>query len=314
MTKSALIFPGQGAQAVGMGRDVAEASRAARDVYERAADVLGWDVAGLCFEGPAAALEKTDVQQPAIFVTSVAIWEAYKEAGNTLDAFSCAAGLSLGEYSALHVAGTIGFDDALRLVCRRGELMQQAAEQSPGGMVSIVGGDEVVVNRLCDKARQGGVLNPANFNCPGQTVIAGDKQACERAVALAAEFELRAVPLAVAGAFHSPLMQSAADGLEDALSGSRMFTPRIPVMSNVTADVHVEANSIRDLLCRQLTSPVLWQRCIERMIADGVERFVEIGPGRVLTGLMRKISRAVTCVNVSTAGGMNAAQGVGAAS
>jgi len=299
--KTAVIFPGQGSQSVGMGRDVAESSAAARGVFDRANDVLGFDLARVCFDGPAAELERTDVQQPAIFVTSVAIWEAWLEAGGARETFVCSGGLSLGEYTALHVAGAVSFEDALRLVRRRGELMQQAALASPSGMVSLVGADEAMARALCDRARGGDVLAPANFNCPGQIVIAGDRAACERATALAGEVGCRAVPLAVAGAFHTPLMQTAADGLRPALERTPFTTPGMRVIANVDAEYHRDPTSMRDSLRRQVTQPVLWQRCIERMIADGVERFVEIGPGRVLTGLMRKINRNVPCVNVSTA-------------
>ncbi|MEK7731212.1 MAG: ACP S-malonyltransferase, partial [Planctomycetota bacterium] len=246
-------------------------------------------------------LERTDVQQPAIFVTNVAIWEAWLEAGASRESVTHCGGLSLGEYTALHVAGAVSFEDALRLVRRRGELMQQAAFASPSGMVSLVGADEAAARALCERARGGDVLAPANFNCPGQIVIAGSRSACERAVALAGEFQCRAVPLAVAGAFHSPLMQSAADGLEPVLEQTRFTTPRMKVIANVDAEYHRDPGSIRDSLRRQVTQPVLWQRCVERIMEDGVGQFVEIGPGRILTGLMRKINRNVPCANVSTA-------------
>jgi len=301
MGSTALIFPGQGAQAVGMGRDLAAGSARARRVFDRSNEILGFDLAKLCFEGPTDRLEQTDIQQPAIFVTSIAIWEAFLEAGGTIDTFGRTGGLSLGEYTALHVAGAVAFEDALRLVRRRGELMQAAAVAQPSSMVSLVGADEKTAEALCAKARGGEVLSPANFNCPGQIVIAGSKKACERAVSLADEFGCRAVPLAVAGAFHTSLMAPAADGLGLVLERTKFTTPRIPVVANVNAGYHGHADSIRASLQSQVTHPVLWQRCIERMIADGCDRFVEIGPGRVLTGLMRKISRSVTAVNVGNA-------------
>ena len=300
MAKTALIFPGQGAQSVGMAKDVAEMSAAARLVFDRAGEVLGFDIAKLCFEGPAEDLEKTDVQQPAIFVTGVAIWAAYVEAGGCRADFSWAGGLSLGEYTALHVAGAVDFEDALRLVHRRGELMQQAALATPSGMVSLVGGDEENARALCEQARDGEVLAPANFNCPGQVVISGSKGACERAVACSADFGVRAFPLAVAGAFHSPLMKAAADGLLPILQETVFTTPQISVIANVDAKPHGEPEAIRNTLMKQVTEPVLWERCIKQMIVTGVERFVEIGPGRVLTGLLRKIDRKTPCVNVST--------------
>jgi [acyl-carrier-protein] S-malonyltransferase len=283
-----------------MGKDVAEASPAARAVFQRANDVLDFDVRGLCFEGPAKKLEQTDIQQPAIFVTSVAIWEAFLEAGGTVEQFACTGGLSLGEYTALHIAEAITFEDGLRLVHRRGQLMQDASMASPSGMVSLIGADEAAATALCDKARGPDVLAPANFNCPGQTVISGSRAACDRALGLAEDFNCRAVALPVAGAFHSPLMEPAASGLWPVLQETHFAEPAVPVIANVDAAFHDDTAAIRESLRRQVTQPVLWRRCIEHMIAEGVERFVEVGPGRVLTGLMRKINRKMAAVNVST--------------
>lgn len=283
-----------------MGRDVARSSSGAREVFDRACDLLGFDLTSACFEGPAERLEQTDVQQPAIFVTSVAIWQAVLEAGGTLEAFALAGGLSLGEYTALHVAGALSFEDALLLVRRRGELMQNAALRHPGAMVSLLGCDAHVAQTLCEQVREGEVLVPANLNCPGQVVISGSRQACNRAVERAAEFGCRAVPLPVAGAFHSPLMAPAADGLMPVLEQTPFGAPAVPVVANVDASPHGDAGAIRRSLVRQLTEPVYWQRCVERMIEEGVRRFVEIGPGRVLTGLVRKISRHVSVLNVSS--------------
>jgi [acyl-carrier-protein] S-malonyltransferase len=251
-------------------------------------------------------LTRTDVQQPAIFVTSVAIWNALLERGVSAEyLLSATAGLSLGEYTALHVAGAIGFEDALRLVRRRGELMQEAATASPSGMASIIGGDEASVAALCEEAAGGEVLVPANFNCPGQIVISGSIAACERAVELASKHGVRAVMLKVAGAFHSPLMQSAADRLAEVLKQTPMNEPRHPVFANVDASPHQGPDIIRDALARQVTHAVRWQQSIERMIKQGVDTFIEIGPGRVLMGLMRKIDRSVKTVNVSTAEGLD---------
>ena len=293
MSKTAVIFPGQGAQCVGMGRDVAQRSDRGRAVFRRATQILGFNIEAICFDGPAERLEQTDIQQPAIFVTSVALWEAFLEAGGRIDQFSFAAGLSLGEYTALHAAGALSFEDALELVQRRGRLMQEAATIHQGAMVSVIGGTEDSVLALCEQARQGDeVLAPANFNCPGQIVVSGSAGACDRAVALAEEYECRAVPLKVAGAFHSRLMESAAVGLRPVLERTTFTTPRIPVVANVDAGYHGSAPSIRDSLARQVIEPVLWQRCIERMMGDGVDEFVEMGPGRVLTGLMRRINRS----------------------
>ncbi len=289
-----------------MGKDVAAASSAAASVFRRADDMLGFELSKACFEGPECDLTRTDIQQPAIFVTSVAIWEALLERGVRADALlgSCA-GLSLGEYTALHVAGSLGFEEALKLVRRRGELMQEAAAAGPGGMVSIIGGDRATVEALCADAAGDDALVAANYNCPGQIVISGAAAACERAVAAAANHGLRAVMLKVAGAFHSPLMAAAADGLRAVLEATPIAPPRCPVIANVDASPHTEANAIRDALRRQVTSAVRWQQSIERLIEQGFDCFVEIGPGRVLTGLMRKINRKVQAVNVSNVAGLD---------
>jgi len=300
MGQTAAIFPGQGAQKVGMGRDVVEASPRAKSIFDQANELLGFDLAGVCFTGPAEELEKTDIQQPAIFVTSVAIWEAFIEAGGQRSSFARAGGLSLGEYTGLCAAGAVSFEDALRLVYRRGQLMQEASVASPSGMVSLIGADEAIAGDLCEKVRGDEVLVPANFNCPGQVVISGSKAACERAVELADSVGCRGVQLPVAGAFHSPFMASAANGLTPVLKETLFTEPEFPVVANVDGQYHTNADSIRDSLRRQVTEPVLWQRCIERMIEDGVDRFVELGPGRVLTGLMRKINRKIPVINVST--------------
>jgi [acyl-carrier-protein] S-malonyltransferase len=283
-----------------MGRDVAAASGAARQVYERASSVLGFDLAGLCFDGPAERLEQTDVQQPAILVTSLALWAALQERG-VADGFDFAAGLSLGEYTALHVCGAVAFEDVVRLVHQRGCYMQEAARASASGMVSLMGLEPGDVEQLCREAARGQVLQPANFNCPGQIVVSGDASACDRLVAAVEAGRGKAVKLKVAGAFHSPLMQPAAVRLQAALAATAFGPARPPVLSNVDARPHGTADQIRDRLQRQLCSPVRWQECIERLIAEGIEEFVEIGPGRTLTGMMRKIDRGKTAINVSTA-------------
>jgi [acyl-carrier-protein] S-malonyltransferase len=282
-----------------MGRDVAETSVGARKIFDRANEVVGYDLACICFDGPADQLERTDIQQPAIFVASVAIWTAFTETGGGREQFARMGGLSLGEYTALHVAGALTFEDALRLVRRRGELMQQASVAVPSGMASLIGAEEAAARALCDKARGDDVLGPANFNCPGQIVISGHKVACERALALAGEFGCRAIALPVAGAFHSALMEPAADGLWTTLKQTHFSTPAVPVIANVDCEYHRDPGGLRESLKRQLTQPVLWQRCVERMIEEGCDRFAEIGPGRALTGMMRKINRQVQAINLS---------------
>lgn len=305
MSKTAIIFPGQGAQQVGMCKDVYETSEAAREVFARANDILGADLANMVLNGPAEKLDTTQWSQPAIFVTSVAVWHALKAAG-IADELSAGAmaGLSLGEYTSLHLAGWISFDDGLRLVAERGRLMQAAAEASVGGMVSIMGADEETTNRICADAAQGETLAPANFNCPGQIVISGSKSACERALKVAENHGARAVPLNVAGAFHSALMGPAVEGLWKTLQNTKITPGQIPVVANVSAGYYDGPESVRASLREQVAKPIRWQASIERLIADGYDRFAEVGPGRVLTGLMRKINRSVTATNYSSAASM----------
>lgn len=299
---TAFIFPGQGSQLVGMGKDLAQANEHAARIFEQANDILGFDLSALCFDGPAERLEATDVQQPAILTTSAAIWAAMTDGGKRTLASSAVAGLSLGEYTALYVAGSLQFADALKLVHQRGKFMQEAAEASPGGMVSILGLAAEDVAELCRRAAEGEVLAPANYNCPGQIVISGAKSACERACQLIEESgKGRAVTLKVAGAFHSDLMRPAAEKLKVELSRTDFAVPTIPVVSNVDVTPHGSVEQIREALYRQVFKPVRWQAVVESIVGDGAERFVEVGPGRILTGLMRKIARSKTAVNVSSA-------------
>lgn len=302
--KTAVLFTGQGAQSVGMGKDIAAASPAAAEMFERANRVVGYDLRSLCFEGPAETLEQTDIQQPAIFTCSVAIWRALDDGAALKDAPAAMAGLSLGEYTALYAAGAMNFEDGLRLVKRRGELMQSTSEAVPGGMVTAMGLDGDKVAGICHEAGSVGVVGLANFNCPGQIVISGAKAACQRAGELIEAAGGRAIPLKVAGAFHSALMKPAADGLAEMLAGTTLQQPRTAVLANVNCQYHGSADTIRRWLADQLTSPVRWQAGIERLIAEGVEQFIEIGPGRVLTGLMRKINRQAAVLNISTAEGL----------
>jgi [acyl-carrier-protein] S-malonyltransferase len=298
----AAIFPGQGAQFVGMGRDVAEKHAAARDTYQQADGVLGFELSKLCFEGPDERLSATDIQQPAIFVTSVAVYRAAIDAGRFApDDFGAMGGLSLGEYTALHLAGSIAFDDALRLVQQRGRLMQAASERQPGGMASVIGIGEDRVLALCEKVAAAGRVGPANFNCPGQIVISGDAAAVDAAVAGVEQFGGKAVALKVAGAFHSELMRPAADGLKPALQACDVKPPQRPVVANVDAEYHRDPAAIRDSLYRQVFNPVRWEACVRRLIADGCDATFEVGPGKVLTGLMRKIDRSVKATSIGAA-------------
>ncbi|NIP87418.1 MAG: acyltransferase domain-containing protein, partial [Planctomycetales bacterium] len=252
MSRTAFLFPGQGAQAVGMGRQLAESLPAARELFDQAAEILGYDLAAICFEGPAEQLNSTVYSQPALFVTSLAALEALRaESPEVVEACGAAAGLSLGEYTALSFAGVFGFADGLRLVQQRGEAMQAAADAVPSGMVSVLGLEREVVHQLCQEAADGAILQAANYLCPGNIAISGTQDACQRAVDLAPQHgAMKAVPLTVAGAFHTPIMQPAVEKLTTALADVEMHPPRIPVISNVDGQPHDNPDEIRALLAR----------------------------------------------------------------
>lgn len=288
-----MLFPGQGAQFVGMGKDVAAAYPQAKALYEEADDLLGFGLSKICFEGPEDRLTATDVSQPGILVTSLAVLAALRTtpAGEALKA-EAAAGLSLGEYTALVAAGAIEFADAVRLTHLRGRLMQEACDASPGGMVSLIGVDEAGAEKVCGAAQEAGIIRPANYNCPGQVVVSGVRAACDRVVEIAETMGAqRAIPLVVAGGFHSPLMTPAREKLAPQLGALCVRELAFPVVANVTGDYYSGAASVPDLLTRQVDGPVRWQQGIERLIGDGFDRFVEIGPGRVLVGLLKRIDR-----------------------
>ncbi len=300
MSKIAFLFPGQGAQSVGMGRQAAENIPAARRLYERANDVLGFDLAKLCFEGPAEELDSTVISQPALFVTSLAAIELLRS--NTPDVLlSCeaTAGLSLGEYTALVFAGALEFEDGLRLVQVRGEAMQEAADAAPSGMVSVLGLERAQVEELCQRAGQREVLQIANLLCPGNIVVSGTNAACERLAEMApAAGAMKAMPLAVAGAFHTPLMAPAAERLGQALAEAQFKRPSITVVSNVDGRPHEDPESFRALLLEQLVSPVHWEDSMRYLLAEGYDQFYEVGPGRVLRGLLKRIERRIPCHGV----------------
>ncbi|MFQ6035350.1 MAG: ACP S-malonyltransferase [Sedimentisphaerales bacterium] len=332
----AFLFPGQGAQEVGMGAEIARSFSTAAELYDKANNIVGFDLSRICFEGPAEKLNTTTISQPAIFVTSAAILEVLKTnppangrvaaskpvpSTSSEQALSEAegpkvlgiaqphvtAGLSLGEYTALYAAGVLSFEDALILVQKRGQAMQAAADATEGAMVSIIGLDEEKVRQLCAEASDGELLQPVNFNCPGQIVISGSKAACRRAEELAPKYNaIKAVPLEVAGAFHTEMMSSAADALKEALSNCKISEPSdIKIIANINAEYYKNAKEIAKGLTKQLISPIYWQKCMEQLLADGVETFYEIGPGRVLTGLLKRIHRKANIINISSAQSLN---------
>lgn len=289
MSRTALLLPGQGSQRVGMGRDLAEAFPAVRALYQEADDLLDAPLSRICWEGPSEALTSTENAQPAILLHSYAVWRVVEEAVG--DTVVVAAGHSLGEFSAHLVAGTFGFADALRLVRRRGELMARSGRERPGTMAAVLGMDDEAVAELCREV-DGGTVVPANFNAPGQVVISGDVEAVERAGSLATERGARrVVPLEVSGAFHSPLMADAREGLRAALADVAMDDPSFPVVANATATPVVAADEARRLLVEQLTAPVRWAQGIVAMRAAEPARWLELGPGSVLSGVLRRIDR-----------------------
>jgi [acyl-carrier-protein] S-malonyltransferase len=300
MTKIAFLFPGQGAQVAGMGRQLAQDFPAARALYDQAAEILGYDLAEVCWNGPAERLNSTVISQPAIFVTSLAALEKLKaEEAATVAAVEATAGLSLGEYTALVFAGALDFASALRVVKCRGEAMQRASDAAAGGMVSILGLEPAVVEEICQAAKSAGTLEIANLLCPGNTVLSGARPACDLADKLAQERGGRTVRLAVAGAFHTELMKPADDMLAKALAQVDLRPPRIPVWSNVDGRSHSEPAEIRVLLKSQVVRPVQWELSVRHLLSEGFDCFYEIGPGRVLAGLLKRVQRKVDCRNVT---------------
>lgn len=306
--KRAYLFPGQGSQFVGMGRDLYDAFPAARQRFDDANEILGFDLARICFEGPEEELRKTHNTQPAIFLHSMAVLDAL---GWTLEGSETRlAGHSLGEYSAYVAAGAMRFEDALRVVRRRGELMYQAGVERRGAMAAVLGLDPDRVEEIL--SRIDGIVVPANYNSPSQLVISGEEAAVEAAgAALREAGAKRVIPLEVSGAFHSPLMESAAQGLAAELATFEIRAPRAEVFANESASP-VAADEIRDSLRRQLLSPVRWEPTMRRFLEWGAERFVEIGPGKVLAGLVRALDKNVAVESIGTAAQVEAAAaGVG---
>lgn len=293
--KVAYIFPGQGSQRVGIGRELYDSSPQAKAVLEEADSVLGFPLTQLCFEGPEEVLRQTCNAQPAILAVSVAYLRASPELEGKTPAF--VAGHSLGEYTALVAAQVLDFADALYLARERGRLMQEAGEENPGGMVAILGLEEALVNEVCQSTG----THVANMNCPGQIVISGATQDVARAAELAKARGARsAMPLQVSGAFHTPLMQPAAEGMALAISKITFRDPVVPIIANTSAEPITHAEAIKAELLNQLCHCVQWHRSVQRMIAGGVSTFVEIGPGQVLTGLIRRIAKEAEVISVDT--------------
>src|SRR5437016_4028896 len=293
----AFLFPGQGSQIVGMGKELAEKFPVARQTFEEADDALGYELSKLCFEGPEDQLRLTEITQPAILTASIAAWRVLDEKGMKA---AFVAGHSLGEYSAHVAAGTITFADAVRIVRNRGKYMQEAVPVGLGAMAAILGMDLEKVRAICSEAAQGEICEPANINSAEQIVISGHKNAVERATKLAsARGAKRAVMLPVSAPFHCSLMKPAQDRLAADLQALQFQNPTVPVVSNIDAALVSNAESSRDALIRQVTGAVKWEQSMRLLIASGVQTFVEVGPGKVLCGLMRQIDRSKTCLNVA---------------
>jgi len=295
MSKTAFLFAGQGAQCVGMGRSLADNSSTAKKWFERANSVLGYDLAKICFEGPESELTNTANAQPAIFLVGWVAFQLLMERVPALK-YEAAAGLSLGEFTALAAAGAITFDDGIRVVRQRGQFMQQAADSTRGTMAAIIGLDETLTREVCAEAG----VELANLNCPGQLVISGEADKMEKACELARnKGAKKAMPLAVSGAYHSRLMSAAQPGLQSVLANISVVQPSLPVISNVTAGAHADPSSIRRRLVEQVTAPVRWEASMRYLLGQGFTQFIELGPGKALSGFMKRIDPKARMLNIA---------------
>ena len=304
---AAILFPGQGAQFVGMGQEWAEAFPAARETFQQADEALGFSLSEAIWSAD-ADVHRTDIAQPGILVTSAAIMRVLEAEGQVdRSQVPLSAGLSLGEYSALWLAGAFSFEDALRLVHLRGQAMQQAAEATPSGMLSLLGATQQTATALAEEASQAGVCQVANLNSPSQIILSGENTAIDAAEAAAKDHGIRrCIRLSVAGAFHSEVMRPAAERLQEALLDVEILPPKIPVLSNVTAEPAGSPDMIRELLARQVCAPVLWERSMRAALALGQTEFIEQGPGKVLAGLMRKTDKEARVRSVAALGDLSA--------
>ncbi|WP_028595619.1 ACP S-malonyltransferase [Paenibacillus assamensis] len=307
MSKIAFVFPGQGAQSIGMGKDVYEANPASREIFERANRVLGYNLTDIIFNGPEELLKQTIHTQPALVTVSYALYTAFAERGIRPDYL---AGHSLGEYSALAVAGVMSFEDAVATVRKRGEYMEAAVPKGQGAMAAVLGAGREQLGALCDDISAfRAPVEMANINCPGQIVISGSADGVQAVVERGKEAGAkRVIPLEVSGPFHSSLMQPAADQLSDAFDQVSLQNTQIPIVSNVSAQAEQEAGRIRQLLVEQVCSPVLWEDSIRYMIGQGVDTFIELGSGTVLAGLIKKIDRSVKVVSINSLESLEAFQ------
>ena len=296
MKQTAFIFPGQGSQYVGMGKEFYDNFRVAKEVFEEADDALHFPISSLCFQGPEEALKLTENTQPAVLTTSIAALRVLQsEKGMTPQV---TAGHSLGEYSALVASGAFTFADAVQTVRLRGRFMQEAVPVGEGAMAAILGMEREQVEKLCEEVSAGEILTPANFNCPGQIVIAGHSKAVERAIEKVKQDGKKAVLLPVSAPFHSPLMKPAGERLEKALEGILVRDLKVPVVTNVEAETNTAKERVKGLLVAQVSSPVRWEESIRRMTEDGIDQVLEIGPGKVLSGLMKRINPNVEIKNL----------------
>jgi len=295
--ETAFLFPGQGAQKVGMCKELVEECSGAKELFEQASDILGYDLLDKCVNGPKESLDTTAVSQPAIFVASMGAVEKLKQekGDDIVDEATVAMGLSLGEYSALCFAGAMSFEDGVKITKARGEAMQAAADAAESGMVSVIGLDAEKTKALCEKASEdsGKKIQIANYLCKGNYTVSGDKEACAKLAEIAKpEFKARmAVPLAVAGAFHTDFMSPAVEKLEEALAAAEFKTPRVPVVSNVDGKPHPEPEDIKTTLAKQVTGPVMWEQQMQGLVKSGLEKGFECGPGTVIAGIMKRIDK-----------------------